>query len=101
MVSLTISPQPFSQRLLATFRRFILWLTRPHVVLALIMLVLMFVMVIIPLYRMVATTVTWQQHDLTRVPDAVVGEFTIFHWVRMLTGVLGRIYTYISRCSIR
>ena len=95
MVSLTISPQPFSQRLLATFRRFILWLTRPHVVLALIMLVLMFVMVIIPLYRMVATTVTWQQHDLTRVPDAVVGELTIFHWVRMLTGVLGRIYTYI------
>jgi len=58
------------------------------------MLVLMIVMVIIPLYSLVKTTVTWQQHDLTRVPDAVVGELTIFHWVRMLTGVLGRIYTY-------
>jgi len=58
------------------------------------MLVLMFVFVIIPLYSLVETTVTWSQHDLTRVPDAVVGELTIFHWVRMLTGVIGRIYTY-------
>jgi len=87
-------PQPLSLRMLATSRRFIRWLTRPQVILALIMLVLMFVMVIIPLYSLGETTVTWSQHDLTRVPDAVVGELTIFHWVRMLTGVLGRIYTY-------
>jgi iron(III) transport system permease protein len=58
------------------------------------MLVLMFYMIIIPLYRMVETTVTWQPHDLTRVPDAAVGELTIFHYVRMLTGVFGRIYMY-------
>jgi len=87
-------PQPLSLRMLATSRRFIRWLTRPQVILSLIMLVLMFVMVIIPLYSLGETTVTWSQHDLTRVPDAVVGELTIFHWVRMLTGVLGRIYTY-------
>ena len=37
---------------------------------------------------------TWQAHDLTRVPDAVEGEFTTFHWVRMLTGIIGKIYTY-------
>jgi len=80
--------------MLATFRRFIRWLTSAHVALALIMLVLMFYMIIIPLYRMVETTVTWQAHDLTRVPDAVVGELTIFHYVRMLTGVFGRIYMY-------
>jgi len=43
---------------------------------------------------LVKTTVTWSQHDLTRVPDAEVGGLTIFHWVRMLTGVIGRIYTY-------
>jgi len=59
------------------------------------MLFLMFYMVIIPLYRMVATTFTWQLHDLTRVPDAEVGAFTLFHYARMLTGVIGRIYTYI------
>ena len=86
--------QPLSLQMLATFRRFIRWLTSAQVALALIMLVLMFYMIIIPLYRMVETTVTWQAHDLTRVPDAVVGELTIFHYVRMLTGVLGRIYMY-------
>jgi iron(III) transport system permease protein len=64
------------------------------VVLSLIMLALMFVMVIIPLYKLVETTVTWQAHDLTRVPTAVEGEFTTFHWVRMLTGIIGKIYTY-------
>jgi iron(III) transport system permease protein len=75
-------------------RRFIRWLTKPHVVLALIMLVVMFVMVIIPLYKLVETTVTWQDTDLNRAPDAVEGKLTIFHWVRMLTGIFGRIYTY-------
>ena len=89
-----VSQQPLSLKMLATFRRFIRWLTRAQVALALIMLVLMFYMIIIPLYRMVETTVTWQAHDLTRVPDAVVGELTIFHYVRMLTGVFGRIYMY-------
>ena len=88
-----ITPQPVSLRMIASFRRFIRWLTRPHVVLALIMLVLMFYMVIIPLYKLVETTVTWQLSDLSRVPDAVVGEFTLFHWIRMLTGIFGRIYT--------
>jgi iron(III) transport system permease protein len=81
-------------RLLAALRRFYRWLTRPQVVLALIMLVLMFYMVIIPLYKLVETTVTWQPTDLSRNPDAVVGNLTIFHWVRMLTGIFGRIYTY-------
>jgi iron(III) transport system permease protein len=90
----TVSQQPRSLKMLATFRRFIRWLTSAHVTLALIMLVLMFYMIIIPLYRMVETTVTWQPHDLTRVPDAAVGELTIFHYVRMLTGVFGRIYMY-------
>jgi iron(III) transport system permease protein len=94
MTSAAISQIPFSQRLTAASRRFFHWLTKPHVVLALIMLVLMFYMVIIPLYKLVETTVTWQPTDLSRVPEAVVGELTSFHWVRMLTGVFGRIYTY-------
>jgi len=90
-----ISPQPYSQRLLASSRRFFRWLTSIRVVLSLIMLAVMFVMVVIPLYRLVETTVTWQAHDLTRVPDAVEGELTTFHWVRMLTGIIGKIYTYL------
>jgi iron(III) transport system permease protein len=94
MVSADTSANATSIRMIASLRRFIRWLTKPHVVLSLIMLVLMFVMVIIPLYKLVETTVTWQDTDLNRVPDAVVGELTIFHWVRMLTGVFGKIYTY-------
>src|SRR4030067_2839983 len=86
--------QPFSQRLQASSRRFFHWLTKPQVVLALIMLVLMFYMVIIPLYKLLETTVTWQPVDASRIPGAVAGEFTPFHWIRMLTGIFGRIYTY-------
>jgi iron(III) transport system permease protein len=83
-----------SVRLLAGWRRFIHWLTKPHVVLALMMLVIMFYMVVIPLYKLVETTVTWQSSDLSQNPDAEVGGLTAFHWVRMLTGIFGRIYTY-------
>jgi iron(III) transport system permease protein len=90
----TISPQPFSEKFTAGSRRFFRWLGRPQVVLSLIMLVLMFVMVVIPLYKLVETTVTWQAHDLTRVPDAVEGGFTLFHWDRMLKGIIGKIYLY-------
>ncbi len=80
--------------LLASARRFYRWITTPRVVLSLIMLVVMFYLVIIPLYRMVETTVTWQPHDVTRVPDAKVGGLTLFHYIRMLTGVFGKIYMY-------
>ena len=72
-----IAPQPTSQRLLASSRRFFRWLTSTRVVLSLIMLAVMFVMVVIPLYKLIETTVTWQAHDLTRVPTAVEGEFTL------------------------
>lgn len=94
MATTTYTQPAKSNRAVAILRRFVRWLTKPHVVLSLIMLVVMFVMVVIPLYRLVLTTITWQPEDLSRVPDAVVGKFTTFHWVRMLTGVLSRIYTF-------
>jgi hypothetical protein len=50
--------QPLSLQMLATFRRFIRWLTSAKVVLALIMLALMVYLVLVPLYRMVMTTAT-------------------------------------------
>ncbi len=89
-----VSSQPLSGRLLASSRRFIRWLTRTHVILSLIMLFLMFYMVVIPLWRMISTTFTYQLHDLTRFPDAEVGTFTFFHWIRMLTGDLSKIFLY-------
>lgn len=94
MTTTAFSQPSLSERVLAKSRRFIHWLTKPQVVLALFMLVLMFYMVIIPLYKLVETTVTWQQVDASRVEGAKAGEFTLFHWIRMLTGIFGRIYTY-------
>ena len=85
---------PASVRLLANLRRFIRWVTAPHVVLSLVMLVVLYYMVIIPLYRMLQTTLTWQARDVINVPGAVVGEFTLFHYIRMLTGDLGKIYLH-------
>ncbi len=94
MLNPATASQPFSLRLQASSRRFFHWLTKPHVVLALIMLVLMFYMVIIPLYKLLETTLTWQLVDTSRIPGAVEGKLTLFHWIRMLTGIFGRIYTY-------
>jgi iron(III) transport system permease protein len=58
------------------------------------MLGLMAIMVVNPLYQLVETTFTWQPVDTSRIPGAVEGEFTLFHWIRMSTGIFGRIYTY-------
>jgi iron(III) transport system permease protein len=57
------------------------------------MLAVMFFMVVIPLYKLVETTVTWQLVDESRVEGAVEGEFTLYHWTRMMTGIFGEIYT--------
>lgn len=83
-----------SLQILAAYRRFIRWLTSAHVILALGMLVLMVYLILVPLYRMLETTLTYQEKDIHYVPDAVVGDLTLFHWVRMLTGQLGEVMTY-------
>ena len=83
-----------SEQLMASIHRFFRWLTTARVVLSLIMLAVMIVMVVIPLYQLVATTLTWGPTDIPRFPGSVEGKFTIFHYVRMLTGRLSQIYTY-------
>jgi iron(III) transport system permease protein len=93
MENIAIAPLPLGQRILAKARRFIHWLTSPQVFLALIMLAVMFYMVIIPLYRMVMTTLTYSENDLRYARGAVVGDFTLFHWTRMLATKIGRVMT--------
>jgi len=58
------------------------------------MLVVMFYMVIIPLYRMLMTTITVQESDLRVLKDVEVGQFTLYHWLRMLTSKIATIMTY-------
>jgi len=90
----TAYPLPISLRLLAAWRRFIHWLTTPHVILGLLMLVSMVYLILVPLYRMLETTFTVQDRDIHHIPDAVPGEFTLFHWVRMLTDPISEVMTY-------
>jgi iron(III) transport system permease protein len=80
--------------MLSAWRRFIHWLTSPQVILALLMLVLMVYLILVPLYRMVETTLTYQEKDVHYVPDAVTGEFTFFHWIRMLAEPIAEVMTY-------
>src|SRR5512135_404735 len=92
MTELVIAQAPFPQRFTASSRRFFRWLGTPRVFLSLIMLVIMFYMVIIPLYKMLETTFTYQEKDVFRVPTAQVGSFTLFHYIRMLTGEMSQPY---------
>ncbi len=94
MTSSAIPKSLFSEKMVARSRRFIRWLTTPQVILSLIMLFLMFYMVVIPLYRMIMTTITFSENDLRYAKDAVIGQFTLFHWIRMLTSKISKIMTY-------
>ncbi|MRS02564.1 hypothetical protein EG832_04970, partial [bacterium] len=82
---------PLSQRFVAGTRRFIRWISDPKVALGLIMLALMIYLIIIPLYRMAATTLTIQAKDLVTHPEAAEGDFTLFHWSRMLASKISKI----------
>ena len=83
-----------TQSILTSVRRFIRWVSDPKVALALIMLVLMIYLIIIPLYRMVVTTLTVQQKDLMILPGTKLGEFTFYHWSRMLFSKISSIMLY-------
>ncbi len=87
-------PEPLSIRLLAATRRFVRWVTSAKVILGLSMLGLMIYLIVIPLFRMVEATLTYQDRDVHYVPDAQVGEFTLFHWIRMLSGEVAEVLTY-------
>lgn len=89
-----INQQTSGQKTQATLRRCVRWLTSPQVILSLIMLAVMFYMVIIPLYRMLLTTLTVQSSDLQVLDNVNVGDFTFYHWVRMLTSKIAKIMTY-------
>lgn len=94
MADLAVPQTSSSQLFVARSRRFFHWLTSARVILSLIMLAVMFFLVIVPLYRMVATTVTFQDKDLSRVPTAEIGALTPFHYIRMFTSQMAKPYLY-------
>ncbi len=94
MTDLALSRVSSPKNFVAGSRRFLRWLTSARVVLSLIMLAVMVVLVIIPIYRMFETTLTFQERDLSRVPDAKVGALTLFHYLRMFTSQMSKPYLY-------
>jgi riboflavin transporter FmnP len=94
MAAPTVFQQSLSLQMLATYRRFIRWLTSAKVIMALFMLALMVYLILVPLYRMLEATVTYQDRDVHSVQDAVVGQFTTYHWIRMLTEPISEVLTY-------
>ena len=79
MSDLSIARDPLPQRIQAGFRRFWRWLTSARVILSLVMLAVMIYLVIVPLYRMLETTLTTGEKDLAYLPDGEVGQLTLFH----------------------
>ena len=51
-------------RISSLAKRFFRWITTPHILLSLIMLILMVYLIIIPLVRMLNTTLTFQEKDV-------------------------------------
>src|SRR5512133_2571261 len=94
MAASTFDQQTKAEKFQAYLRRFSRWISRPQVILSLVMLVVMFYMVIIPLYRMLVTTITVSDSDLRVLRDANIGDITWYHWLRMLTSKIAVIMTY-------
>lgn len=94
MADAMVSEKKSSQQLIAASRRFIRWLADPKVFLSLIMLALMVYLIIIPLFRMVNTTLTFQEKDVITNHDATVGQYTFYHWIRMLTSKISTVMLY-------
>ena len=94
MADIKKNKNPDNHNFTAKFRKFYRWLTSPHVMLALIMLAIMIYLIIIPLFRMISTTLTIQDKDLITQPDAVLGQFTLYHWSRMLFSKISKIMLY-------
>jgi len=79
-------PVPFAPAVRRAWRI----LTRPQVVLGLILLAMLLYLVMTPLLIMIQTTITWQIEDQRLVRGMTPGEFTMFHWDRVFNSVISQ-----------
>lgn len=63
----------------------------PHNILGLVLLLILAYLVLAPLWTLLKTTFTWQPTDMRiRGENVVVGEFTTYHWRRVLASNLSK-----------
>lgn len=86
-IALPRSFKPATRRMWRTF-------TRPHFVLSILLLALMLYFVLMPLLIMLQTTMTWQPEDRRLADDAVPGELTSFHWMRVFSSPISQAILY-------
>jgi len=65
-------------------------LTRPHVLLGIVLVVAMLYFVMTPLFIMIRTAVTWQPEDVRLARGVVPGDFTLFHFQRVFNSAISR-----------
>lgn len=95
MSTLALPRKGTSPSLLPSLRRAWRVLTRPHVILGIVLVVMMVYLVIMPFLVMVQTTFTWQLSDQRLSRDFTTeGEFTLFHWLRMFNSQLSQTMVY-------
>ena len=75
-------------RLFLGYSRFKNYIRRPHVVIALVLLVILLFIVLLPFAKMVQDSFVWQFADSRLSREANPGGFTLFHWKRVFASAL-------------
>ncbi len=65
-------------------------LRRPHVIVGVVVLIVLFALVIIPVAEIAFESLRLQDRDLRRFPGAEAGDWTLFYWERVLASPLSQ-----------
>ena len=63
---------------------------RTDIIISIVFIVIFAFLVLGPLIQIIYTSLTYQSNDLRVVRDAEVGQFTLYHYLRVFTGRLSR-----------
>jgi iron(III) transport system permease protein len=63
---------------------------RPHLVLGSVCLLILGFLVLTPLLEIIKDSLSVQSYDIAYLPEADIGEFTLFHYERVFTGPLSK-----------
>jgi len=61
-------------------------LRKTHVVLSLLFLIALSYLILVPVFNLVHETLVWGTEDIRLSPEAEAGQFSLFHWWRILAG---------------
>ena len=65
-------------------------INRPHLVLGYVCLLILGFLVLTPLLEIIRDSLSVQSYDIAYLPEAKIGEFTLFHYYRVFVGPLSK-----------